>query len=36
MDSKGFKKDAIRLYTDINRMTASGDRTGLRHVSLYT
>lgn len=32
MDSKGFKKDAIRLYTDINRMTAAGDRTGLRHL----
>jgi hypothetical protein len=33
MDSQGFKADAIRLYTDINRMTAAGDRTGLCHVT---
>ena len=27
-----FKKEALRLYLDINLMIAQGDRTGLRHV----
>lgn len=31
-DALGFKAEAIQLYSDINRMTAANDRTGLRHL----
>lgn len=27
-----FKEEALRMYIDINRMIAQGDRNGLRHV----
>ena len=29
-----FKAEALRIYTDVNRMIAEGDRNGLRHVSV--
>ena len=33
-DLKGFKKEANRIYTDINTSLAAGDMTRLRHVRL--
>lgn len=34
-DLAQFKAEALKLYADINRMVAEGDRSGLRHVGHY-